>query len=178
MSRRATGAPLASTRSPWRSSKRAASCTDASSMPPRRPASRRWRCASRYSSIQGGNACMTEPTPVRRRPALAGPDIVRILGLAANAIVLLPPRSRFSLRIGPGQLPSNGQVAGFTLDMAITRCAISAAGTAMRLGPDEWQLVGPEGDTDRIARDVEAALAGRHYSLVDISHRQVALAAS
>lgn len=45
--------------------------------------------------------------------------------------------------------------------------------TIARLGPDEWLVLGPEG------RALEAhwsdALAGQAHSLVDISHRQVAI---
>jgi sarcosine oxidase subunit gamma len=124
---------------------------------------------------------MADPTQaLRRRPALAEPDIGRNLGLAPDtlALQLLPPRARSALRIDPAHLPTNGRVAGFTLDMPINRWATSAAGTAARLGPNEWLLRGPESNTERIAHDVEASLAGRHYSLVDIGHRQVAFAVS
>ena len=46
---------------------------------------------------------------------------------------------------------------------------------AMRLGPDEWLLSGPEEEAAQIAVDVGAALAGLHHSLVDVGHRHVAL---
>lgn len=115
---------------------------------------------------------------VSRHPALGEVDLEPFSAIAADAVAvrLLAPRARFSLRLDPSLLSTIEQAAGFALDMPINRRIVSAEGTAMRLGPDEWLLSGPEGATDRIARDVAAALAGRHYSLVDVSHRQIALA--
>lgn len=124
---------------------------------------------------------MAEPTQaLRGRPALVARDIGGNLRLAPDALALqlLPPRARFSLRIDPAQLPADGQAAGFMLEMPINRCLKAGAGTAMRLGPDEWLLHGAEDAAARIVRDLEAALEGRRYSLVDVSHRQVAFALS
>ena len=42
-------------------------------------------------------------------------------------------------------------------------------------GPDEWLLVAPEADGAALAADLARALAGAAHSLVDVSHRQVAL---
>jgi sarcosine oxidase subunit gamma len=112
-----------------------------------------------------------------RRMALGEIDAKRSAGIPPDAVVirLLAPRARFSLRLVPSLLSTTQQVAGFTLDMPINRCISSAGKTAMRLGPDEWLLSGPEGDAARIALDALAALAGLHHSLVDVSHRHVAL---
>jgi sarcosine oxidase subunit gamma len=59
--------------------------------------------------------------------------------------------------------------------MPINRRMSSGERIAMRLGPDEWLLSGPDAETARIAQDVEAARAGLRHSLVDVSHRHVAL---
>jgi sarcosine oxidase subunit gamma len=71
-----------------------------------------------------------------------------------------------------------GQIAGLTLNMAINRRTASGGRAALRLGPDEWLVCGAEEEAARIRRDVEKAVEGRHYSLVDISHRHVALSVS
>jgi len=111
---------------------------------------------------------------VSRRTALV--ETRPAAGIASDAVVirLLAPRARFSLRLDPALLSTAGQAAGFTLDMPINRRMSSGERVAMRLGPDEWLLCGPEEETAQITRDVGVALAGLHHSLVDVSHRHVA----
>jgi sarcosine oxidase subunit gamma len=121
---------------------------------------------------------MAEPAnAIVRRSALAKVDADRASEGARDrvAIRLLAPRARFSLRLDPSLLQTAKQVAGFTLDMPINRRMSSGERVAMRLGPDEWLLSSAEGEAARIGRDVGAALAGLHHSLVDVSHRHVAL---
>ena len=116
-----------------------------------------------------------------RRMALDGMEAKRIEGATSEAVYirLLPPRARFSLRFDSALLSIPARVGvGLTLDMPINRYVFSARSTAMRLGPDEWLLSGPEGETEQIAGDVGEALSGLHHSLVDISHRHVALSVS
>ena len=93
-------------------------------------------------------------------------------------IRLLAPRARFSLRINPSLLARARTVAGFMLVMPINRYTVAAAWTAMRLGPDEWLLSGPESERARVAANMEAGLDPLHHALVDVSHRQVALSVS
>jgi sarcosine oxidase subunit gamma len=93
----------------------------------------------------------------------------------AVSIRLLAPRAHFSLRIDLSLLARAGKVAGFALDMPINRYTAVAGRTAMRLGPDEWLLSGPENEAAQIAVDVEAALARLHQALVDVGHARVAL---
>jgi len=61
--------------------------------------------------------------------------------------------------------------------MPETACrAESAIGrAALWLGPDERLLLAPEGTGESVVGALEAALAGHPHSLVDVSHRQVAL---
>jgi len=115
-----------------------------------------------------------------RRMALDEKEAKRVESANSEPVFirLLPPRARFSLRFDSALLSTPARVMGLTLDMPINRYVFSARGTAMRLGPDEWLLSGPEGETAQIAADVGAALAGLHHSMVDISHRQVALSVS
>jgi sarcosine oxidase subunit gamma len=112
-----------------------------------------------------------------RRQALGDID-AKVAGMASDAVTIEPlaSRARFSLRLDPSLLPVRGEVAGFSLDMPINRRVAAMESVAMRLGPDEWLLCGPEAETEQIARDLAAALAGRHFSLVDVGHGHVALA--
>jgi sarcosine oxidase subunit gamma len=117
---------------------------------------------------------MAEPAKtITRRSALVETDVEG--ARESVAIRLLAPRARFSLRLDLSLLATVKQVTGFTLDMPINRRVASGERVAMRLGPDEWLLSSAEGEAARIARDVESALAGLHHSLVDVSHRHVAL---
>ena len=118
---------------------------------------------------------MAEPAnAIARRSALAETDADRARD-GGVVIRLLVPRARFSLRLDLSLLATVKQVTGFTLDMPINRRVASGERVAMRLGPDEWLLSSAEGEAARIARDVASALAGLHHSLVDVSHRHVAL---
>lgn len=98
-------------------------------------------------------------------------------GMAAGPVQPLPAASRFSLRLREAEAGQVGTVAGLRIDLGVNRCAAGPnERLAARLGPDEWLLTGPEQDTDVIAAEVAAALAGRFHALVDVSHRSVALA--
>lgn len=69
-------------------------------------------------------------------------------------------------------------VAGLRFDLRIGRCATCDDRYLLRLGPDEWMIIGPEADTDAMTAQVEAALADRVHAVVDISHRNVGLGVS
>jgi sarcosine oxidase subunit gamma len=58
------------------------------------------------------------------------------------------------------------RVEGFGVDLPINRASRIRERLCARLGPDEWLLCAPEGTTPTFD-----ALAGRHHSLVDVSHR-------
>jgi sarcosine oxidase, subunit gamma len=115
-----------------------------------------------------------------RRTPLGETDVEPGPRAQADVVVIRPlaPRARFSLRIDPSLLARAKTVAGLTLDMPINRYTVAAGWTAMRLGPDEWLLSGPERAAAQIAVDVEAALSALHHALVDVGHRQVALSVS
>jgi sarcosine oxidase subunit gamma len=76
----------------------------------------------------------------------------------------LPHCARWSLR-----LPSALSVGGFFVDILVNRSSKAGDRLAARLGPDEWLLVAPAGDSPGFG-----ALEGRHHSLVDVSHRYAA----
>lgn len=120
------------------------------------------------------------PMRIARRLPLGDTSVELTKGIdpAVLDIRLLPPRARFSLRLDPALLPADGEVGGFVLDMAVNRHSAAAQRMAARLGPDEWLLCAPEPEATRIAASAVAALAGRHFSLVDISQSRVAFAVS
>ena len=78
----------------------------------------------------------------------------------------LLPSGRWSLRL-PSPLPFRE----FSIDIPINRASQTGQRLAARLGPDEWLLVAPEGDTPDFG-----ALDGKHHSLVDVGHRYCAFA--
>jgi sarcosine oxidase subunit gamma len=124
---------------------------------------------------------MPEATPmVPRRLALGELREERASRATPDDVVirLLAPRARFALRIDPSLLSKAKDVAGFTLALPINRSLRSPERAAMRLGPDEWLLLGPDSEATRIALDVRASLAGLHHALVDVSHRHIALSVS
>ncbi|HUI61252.1 MAG TPA: sarcosine oxidase subunit gamma family protein [Steroidobacteraceae bacterium] len=108
---------------------------------------------------------MADLTQARRAPALVPSAVVR----------MLPPAARLVLRGGPRVM----QVAGEALDLQITTAACSSARhgerAALWMGPDELLLLGPGSEAAGLARLLEGALAGIPHSIVDVSHRQVAL---
>lgn len=117
-----------------------------------------------------------------RSPPLGGEGLVGApLGELADAA---RPPSGPPLR--SDHLPHEGEgrrvasrfdlVAGLALP--INRCVTAGDRTVARLGPDEWLLTGPEADTEAMAAEIGAALAGRFHALIDVSHRNVALEVS
>jgi sarcosine oxidase, subunit gamma len=122
------------------------------------------------------------PPPLSPRTALREPetDTERASHAQGDAVAirLLAPRARFSLRVDPLLLSRAKGSTGFALDLPINRCQAVGRRTAMRLGPDEWLLCGPQSQAAQIAGEVEAALAGLHHALVDVGHARVALSVS
>jgi len=114
----------------------------------------------------------------RRIMALAGRAVPSAPAADMPGIVIrpLPARARFSLRLDPALARSG--VAGFDLALPINGRSSAGDRAALRLGPDEWLLVGPDGDSDVLAGQVEAALAGAFHALTDVGHRNVAIAVS
>lgn len=123
------------------------------------------RAAERRSVFDGGAA------PAGR------PDGARF------AMRVLPPAVRFSLRL----LGTGGEVglaAGFDLSQPINALRETGTGTddaaprlSARLGPDEWLLIagGRDDDAGALAQQLAADLGPRAHTIVDISHRNVAI---
>ena len=93
---------------------------------------------------------------------------------SAVSIVPVAPCGRFSLRCEPGAVVGLHIRQSLRLDFPINSCLADGEHTCARLGPDEWLLLTSETEADRMAQEVQTALSGRTFSLVDISHRNVA----
>lgn len=109
---------------------------------------------------------------ILRRGPLDGVTLPQTPGVS---VALQPFALRFILR---GEAPALGAVHsafGVALPTAPLSSATEGARSALWLGPDEWMLIA-EDDSQGLESGLETALSGVFHSLVDISHRQTALA--
>jgi sarcosine oxidase subunit gamma len=97
---------------------------------------------------------------------------------AAFALVLAPAMARFILRGGDDVRAAAGAAFGAEPPQALGRAGEGDGRAAIWLGPDEWLLLAERGDASAIFASLEAALAEKPHSLVDVSHRQLGLVAS
>jgi sarcosine oxidase subunit gamma len=90
----------------------------------------------------------------------------------------LPAAARWILRGGPGvRLAAEGALK-LAVPAVACRAAADGDSAALWLGPDEWLLISAGHRADETAAALRAALAELAHSLVDVSHRQVALEVS
>jgi sarcosine oxidase subunit gamma len=68
-----------------------------------------------------------------------------------------------------------GTAFGIPLATVTGRAVTHRARAALSLGPDEHLLIMPERDAPAFVAELASTLDGRPHSLVDVSHRQVAL---
>jgi len=92
---------------------------------------------------------------------------------AAAELSVMQPRAKSVLRCRPDGIAAAGKAFGVVLPCAC-RAAISGNRAALWLGPDEWLLLAPPEEAPAIIGQVSVAL-GASCSLVDVSHRSVAL---
>jgi sarcosine oxidase subunit gamma len=92
------------------------------------------------------------------------------------SICPLPGAARFSLRLREDDAAAVASVAGFRVNQRLNSFVAQGARLSLRLGPDEWLLIGPEAESEAIAAEITAALRDRFHSLVDVGHRNVAIA--
>lgn len=90
-----------------------------------------------------------------------------------NTVVSLEPCARASLRVAPGAIGGITVLAA-NLDIPINTMAGDRERMNVRLGPDEWLLITPEAENESLAHEIDRALRGSFFSLVDVSHRSVA----
>jgi len=106
------------------------------------------------------------PDPVARVPI----DVRETEWLRA-----LPGAGRFVFRGDAEARLAAGAALGAPLAGMTGRAVTLGARAALSLGPDEQLFIVPERDATVFATELENSLAGSPHSLVDVSHRQVAL---
>lgn len=89
------------------------------------------------------------------------------------SLVMLPPASRRIFRGRDEAVAAADAALGFPLPRQACRANASGERAALWLGPDEWLLLAPEHD-----EFADLAMLEPPHALVDVSHRQVALALS
>jgi sarcosine oxidase, subunit gamma len=82
---------------------------------------------------------------------------------------------RLSLRGAPEVMSAAGRAFGVELPAEACRSSEGDMRAALWLGPDEQLLLVQESEWAATLRSLEAALAGRPHSLIDVSQRQLAL---
>ncbi len=88
---------------------------------------------------------------------------------------MLPAAARFIFRGNPAAQAAASAAFGVALASDACRAGANGARSTLWLGPDEYLLIVPEGEARTIAADLARALGNEPHSLVDVSHRQVAL---
>jgi len=98
------------------------------------------------------------------------------LGRCAEAeLSVVPPHAKFALRCPPNATAAAGKAFGVALPDTACRSAISGNRAALWLGPDEWLLIAAQEDASAIAGQLLLAFGDTPHSLVDVSHRSVAI---
>ena len=95
---------------------------------------------------------------------------------ATPAVTPLPPAARYILRGGEEVRVAAERALGVGIPAAACRAAVAGERAALWLGPDEWLLIGPAAPAETIAELLAGPLGALDHSLVDVSHRQSALA--
>ena len=88
---------------------------------------------------------------------------------------LLPAAARFIFRGDAAAQVAAGTGLGVPLATVACRAATNGARAALWLGPDEYLLIVPGSEATALAAGLASALGAQPHSLVDVSHRQVAL---
>ena len=121
---------------------------------------------SAASHSAAGKSASDRTTAFRLAPQLTACALVRAL----------PAASRYVLRGGPQVMTAAGSALGLTISQVACRAATNGPQAALWLGPDEQLLIGPEAAD--LAATLAPSLRDLPHSLVDVSHRQIALEVS
>jgi sarcosine oxidase subunit gamma len=85
------------------------------------------------------------------------------------------PATRFIFQGGQAAREAAGRGFGVALPTVACRAEASGDRAALWLGPDEWLLLAPAGEANEVLAALDSALAGLPHSLVEVTHRQVAV---
>jgi len=95
--------------------------------------------------------------------------------IPSGGLQLLPPASRFVLRGGPAVMAAAGGAIGLNLQSVACRSDCQGERAALWQGPDEQLLLTSVSDGAVMGQRLRDALSSLPHSLVDVSHRQIAL---
>ena len=95
-----------------------------------------------------------------------------------SGVQLLPPASRFTLRGLAPVMAAAGAALGLNLSNLACRSDTHSRRSALWMGPDEQLLLTPVTEGGAVATQLREALGALPHSLVDVSHRQLALEVS
>jgi sarcosine oxidase subunit gamma len=95
--------------------------------------------------------------------------------MTSVTITPLPPATRLIVRGGEAAVPLIGRAFGAMLPREACRASGTTVRAALWLGPDEWLLIAPDGETEAITSAIAAALTGAPASVVDVSDRQLGI---
>src|ERR1700738_3915175 len=111
---------------------------------------------------------MADLSTARQPPAL----------IPSGGVQLLPPAGGLVLRGAPAVMAAAGAALGLNISEIACRSASAGERTALWLGPDEQLLLAPLADGAGLTRQLGESLGALPHSLVDVSHRQIALQVS
>jgi len=111
---------------------------------------------------------MADLSTARQSPLLDLPDAIR----------LLPPASRFTLRGLAPVMAAAGAALGLSISNVACRSGAHGQRAALWMGPDEQLILVPVTDGGAVAAQLREALGTLPHCLVDVSHRQLALEVS
>ena len=100
-------------------------------------------------------------------------DLARVADTTGGEVVLehVPFLAQVDLRLDPAEVAR----ASYPVPLEPNTAWEDGPRAALWLGPDEWLILGRPGDGPTIVAELEAALAGMHHSVVDVSANRVAL---
>jgi len=94
----------------------------------------------------------------------------------ADEMRLRTRTARLVFQGGPAARLAAGKAFGVPFPETACRASVLGERAVLWLGPDEHLLLAPDGSQERILAELDSALSGIAHSLVDVSHRQVAIA--
>lgn len=95
--------------------------------------------------------------------------------MAEVSFATLERCTRLAVRAGPEAAAAIGGAVGVPLGNWPCRATVAGDLAALWLGPDEWLLLAPDGDAPTLTADAARAVGDRAASIVDVSHRTVAI---
>ena len=94
---------------------------------------------------------------------------------AGIVVAQTPMAARLIVRGGERAIGIIGEAFGVPLPHDACRASIAGARAALWLGPDEWLMIAPDSDGERLLRELTDALGQEPASVVDVSHRQIGI---